>query len=183
MAWAQERVLVSSDRYLMKILDRTVSSQDITYQVRNLKALNCIYDDAFVIQYFGRDFIKSMNSFISGLPKTETELRPYLHKQEKLLVQIRTFFKMLRYSEDQKAKVSPELEKLLRQSTKENNCESEVLYKDTLKTNFITLMQVELYLRTRYGGQLKNSNFESVKPSIDLFIESLDKQFGHEYYW
>jgi hypothetical protein len=58
------------------------------------------------------------------------------------------------------------------------------LYKDTLKTNFIGLIEAELYLRTRYGAQLKQSRgFDGIRSSIELFIESLDKQFAHEYYW
>lgn len=98
---------------------------------------------------------------------------------------VRYLFKMIRYSEDQNKKISPELQKLIRQGTKENNCETEVLYKDTLKTNFISLIEMELYLRSRYEGQLKGNkrNFDLIKPSIDLFVDSLDKQFSHEYYW
>jgi hypothetical protein len=91
---------------------------------------------------------------------------------------------MLRYSEDQKGGVSPELSSLIRQTTKENACGTSVLYKDTLKTNFLALLQLELYLRSRYGNQLKNAkNFTEVRASVDLFVESLDKQFPHEYYW
>jgi hypothetical protein len=45
-------------------------------------------------------------------------------------------------------------------------------------------MEMELYLRARYGGQYKTSQrFEAVRSSIELFVESLDKQFTHEYYW
>ena len=76
------------------------------------------------------------------------------------------------------------LAQLIRESAKENKCNSEVLYKNTLKTNFIALMEMELYLRSRYGGQLKGSSqFDAVRQSIELFIESPDKQFQHEYYW
>jgi hypothetical protein len=84
-----------------------------------------------------------------------------------------------------KSKVTPELEKLIREGTKENKCETAVLYKDTLKSNFINLLQTEIYLRTRYGAQVKSGtrNFDSLRPSIDLFVDSLDKQFSHEYYW
>ncbi len=96
----------------------------------------------------------------------------------------RSFFKMLRYSEDQKTEVSKSLTKLIRQSSTENKCNQEVLYRDTLKTNFMSLMEMELYLRARYGGQLKtNQRFEAIRSSIELFVDSLDKQFNHEYYW
>lgn len=184
IAWAQEAQVVSSDRFLLKILDRTVSVQDIQYQLRNLEALNCIYDDSFVIQYFEKAYIGDLKDFLSKLPKDDEEVRRFLHGKEGVLKKTRHFFKMLRYSEDQKAEVSPTLAKLIRESTKENKCNTEVLYKDTLKSNFIALMEMELYLRARYGGQLRaNQRFESVRSSIELFVESLDKQFTHEYYW
>lgn len=176
--------VVSSDRFLLKILDRTISLSDVQFQQRNIEALNCIYDDAFVVKFFEKSFAKDLQKFLKDFPKTDEEIRRHLHGNEALLKKIRHFFKMLRYSEDQKTDVNPKLTKLIRESAKENKCNSEVLYKDTLKTNFIALMEMELYLRARYGGQVKsNENFEAIKPSIELFVESLDKQFPHEYYW
>lgn len=181
---AQVLTPVSSDRYIMKILDRTVSIQDIGFQLRNLGALHCIYDDAFVIRYFDKKFLPELKTFMDKFPKENTDIRTYLQANELILKKIRTFFKMLRYSEDQEGNVSLELAKLIREGTKENRCGTSVLYKDTLKTNFIALLQMELYLRSRYGNQLKTSrNFEEIRSSADLFVESLDKQFPHEYYW
>lgn len=176
--------VVSSDRFLLKILDRTISLHDIEFQERNIKALNCIYNDAFVIKFFEKSFMKELETFLKSFPKTDDDIRRYLHIHEPIMKKIRHFFKMLRYSEDQKADVNPKLTKLIRESAKENKCNADVLYKDTLKTNFLALMEMELYLRARYGGQVKSSdNFEAIKPSIELFVESLDKQFPHEYYW
>jgi hypothetical protein len=176
--------VVSSDRFLLKIIDRTISLQDFQFQLRNIKALNCIYDDAYIIQYFGKGFIQEMDEFLKKFPATDTEVRDYLHQNDAFLKKSRHFFKILRYSEDQKNDVSEKLALLIRESAKENRCNTQVLYKDTLKTNFIALVEMELYMRARYGAQLKTGQrFESVKPSIELFVESLDKQFGHEYYW
>lgn len=168
----------------MKILDRTVSVQDMSFQLRNMSALNCVYDDAIVVRYFDKKFIPDLKIFLDKLPVEAKDLRSFLHGQEPILKKIRTLFKLLRYSEDQKANVSQELTKLIRESSKENRCGAAVLYKDTLKTNFLALLQLELYLRSRYGNQIKTSkSFDEVRASIDLFIESLDKQFPHEYYW
>lgn len=175
---------VSSDRYIMKILDRTVSVQDMEFQLRNIGALQCIYDDAFVVRYFDKKFLPDLQSFLAKFPRDSKEVRTYLQTHDAMLKKIRTFFKMLRYSEDQEGNVSPELAKLIREGAKENKCGTSVLYKDTLKTNFIALLQMELYLRSRYGNQLKTSrSFEEIRSSVDLFVESLDKQFPHEYYW
>jgi hypothetical protein len=176
--------VVSSDRFLIKILDRTISFQDFQFQLRNVKALNCIFDDSMVIQYFEKGFINDLDQFIKKFPKGDDEVRRYLHESEPILKKTRVFFKMLRYSEDQKSDVNKNLTKIIRDSAKENKCNLDVLYKDTLKTNFISLIEMELYLRARYGGQLKNNaRFETIRPSIELFVESLDKQFTHEYYW
>jgi hypothetical protein len=176
--------VVSSDRFIIKILDRTVSFQDINYQLRNIEALNCIYDDSYIVQFFEKKFISTLRDFIKNFPSEDEEVRRYLHSNENFLKQLRYFFKMLRYSEDQKTDVSGNLKNLIRESASENRCNTDVLYKNTLKTNFIALMEMELYLRSRYGGQLKNNtSFDSIKSSIELFVESLDKQFSHEYYW
>ena len=180
-----QSVLVSSDRFLLKVVDRAISVQDISYQQRNLEALSCIYEDSLVVSYFEKSFIKDLNSFLKNVPAGEAEIVKYLHEQEAVLKKIRSFFKMLRYSEDQNKKVSTELSQLIREGTRENNCQKEILHKDSLKTNFKSLIEMELYLRSRYEGQLRSNkrNFDFVRPSIDLFVESLDKQFLHEYYW
>jgi hypothetical protein len=181
-AWAQS--LITSERFLLKIIDRTVSLFDFQYQQRNLRALHCIYDDSLVVQYFGRPFVKEFEVFLKDFPQKDDEVRRYLIQHEELLKKIRHYFKILRYSEDQKTQVSPKLTKVVREATRENRCDKEVLHKDTLKTNFISLLQMELYFRSRYAGQLKSSRgFEAIRPSIDLFVESLDKQFQHEYFW
>jgi hypothetical protein len=182
-AWAQK--LISSDRFLVKILDRTISYHDIVFHERNLSALNCIYPDSLTVGYLEKPFLVELETFIKKFPKDDDGVKTYMHGNEPVLKKIRLYFKMLRYSEDQNAKVTQDLAELIREATKENKCDTKVLYKDTLKTNFIGLLRLELYLRTRYGSQLKASKrgFESIRPSLDLFVDSLDKQFGHEYFW
>lgn len=181
----QGQNLISSDRFLIKILDQTVTLLDVGYQLRNLKALDCIYQDSMIIQYFDKKIIQELSTFLAEFPVEDQEVQKHLYRNVEMLKKIRHFFKILRYSEDQRVKVSGDLTKILRQSIQENKCDPEVLHKDTLKTNFLELMEMELYLRSRYGGQLKGTNrsFTIIKPSIDLFVDSLDKQFVHEYYW
>jgi hypothetical protein len=188
LAWVSSfaaPVQVSSDRFLLKIIDQTISVSDFQFQVRNLEALHCVYDDALVIRYFGKNFIKEMSAFVSNFPKDDEGVRVHMHKETELLRKVRLLFKLLRYSEDQKDLVSTKLTQLIREGSRENKCAPAILHKESLKTNFIHLMQVELYLRSRYGNQLTESkqNFDSIRPSIDLFVDSLDKQFLHEYFW
>lgn len=168
----------------MKIVDRTLSLQDVEFQLRNLSGLKCVYGDPLVVEYFGESFIKGLRTFVRSIPESAQKARAFLHDEESFLKQLRYFFKMLRYSEDQKAKVTEKLTGLIRQNARANKCNLEILHEDSLKTNFIALLQLEIYLRSRYGGQLKSAkNFNEIRPSIDLFVESLDKQFSHEYYW
>ncbi len=176
--------VISSDRFLIKILDRTISFNDIQFQFRNIQALNCVYDNSFVVQYFGKGFLGQLNTFIKNFPTGDEQSRKFLQKNEKLLKQMRYLFKMLRYSENQRAEIDPSVIKLIRESVAANKCDPEILYKETLKTNFIGLLELEIYLRSRYGGQLKSqTSFQEIRPSVDLFVESIDKQFTHEYYW
>jgi hypothetical protein len=137
------------------------------------------------VGYLDKSFLNELEVFVEKFPKEEDQIKTYMHGHEAVLKKMRFYFKMLRYSEDQNSKVTQDLAEIIREATKENKCDSKVLYKDTLKTNFIGLLRLELYLRTRYGGQLKASKrgFETIRPSLDLFVDSLDKQFGHEYFW
>lgn len=176
--------IINTDRFLLKIVDRTISVHDISFQIRNLRGLKCVYSDALVLQYFSKDLISKLDRFVKDLPDDDVGSKSYLYQHEDELKSIRYIFKMLRYTEDQKHKVSPQLTQLIRESTKENGCEAAILYKDTLKTNFRNLLELELYFRSRYGAQMKSNNnrFDSIRSSIDLFVDSLDKQFTHEYY-
>ena len=161
---------VSSDRFLIRILDKTVSFQDIRIQLRNLKALNCIYEDSYVIRYFKTDFINQMEDFLVKMPKKEDEIKSYLHSREGVLKELRYFFKMLLYVQDQKIEVSSKVKNLMRESAEQNKCSTGVFYKDTLKTNFNTLMEMEVYLRTRYGSQMKTKeSFDNVRSSLEIF--------------
>jgi len=153
--------------------------------MRNLKALHCVYSDSLVINYFGKNFAKNLEKFLKKLPKDINTQSSYLRAQKEMLLQVRLFFKMLRYSEDQNKKVNQSAVELIRESAQVNKCDREILYKDRVKTNFQALLELEIYLKSRYEGQLKSTRtqFHTIKPSIDLFVETLDKQFTHEYYW
>ncbi len=179
-----DQVLLS-DRFIFKVMDDVYSLQDLNYQSRNLNALKCVYPDAFVLRYFGEDFLKKFKKFNEEFPQENSEAIKYLHLHEDLLRQIRFFFKGMKYAEDQKLVVSEDVTKIIIEATKVNKCDTKILKDDGLKANFISLLRLELYLRSRYAPQMdsKKIDFNTVKSSIDLFIESLDKQFSHEYFW
>jgi len=177
--------LISSDRFVFKVMDDIYSFHDLSYQSRNLSALKCIYSDAFVVKYFGEDFLLKFKKFIQEFPKENLEVIKYLHLNEDILKQIRFFFKGMKYAEDQKLVVNQDVKNLIVTSTKVNKCDLKILKDDGLKANFTSLLRLELYLRSRYAPQMdsKKIDFQTVRSSIDLFIESLDKQFSHEYFW
>jgi hypothetical protein len=139
----------------------------------------CI-DDTLVIQYFEKSFMQN-SILLSRIFQPDEEVRRYLHGNERSK---RPDSSSKCFVIRKMKVVSPALTKIIRESAKENKCNTENLYKDTLKTNFITLMEMELYLRADYGVSRKKTKVSKLSnlqlnfcriPSISLF--------GHEYCW
>ena len=173
----------TSDRFLLKIVDKTISLKDIEFQLRNFEALECAYPASIINDYFGAKFPQNWQNFIKKMPQESKEVSLYLHTQDDFLKSLRRYFKLLRYSHDQRGEVSRDLKSLMKESMMSHKCSKDVFYKKRLKTSFLDLLKAELYLKSRYGNQLQDvRNASTVKDSIDLFMESLDKQFYHEYY-
>lgn len=173
----------TSDRFLLKIVDKTISLRDIEFQLRNFKALHCAYPNSIINDYFGSKFTQNWQKFLKDMPKDSKEVSLYMHTKDDFLKSLRLYFKLLRYSYDQRGEISRELTSLMSESMVSHKCSKDVFYKSRLKTNFLDLLKAELYLKSRYGNQLQDArNASTVKDSIDLFMESLDKQFYHEYY-
>lgn len=173
----------TSDRFLIRIVDKTISLKDLHFELRNLKALNCAYPNSIIRHYFGAEFLGRWQNFLNKMPTETKKVSLYLYDQDPFLKELRLYLKLLRYSQDQRAEVTPELNEIMMESLRVNNCGKDIFYKNRLKTTFYAVLRSELYLKSRYGNQLSDSrNAGSVKSSIDLFMESLDKQFYHEYY-
>lgn len=179
-----EMRVLTSERFIFRVVDQSVGVSDIKYQLRNLQGLDCVNHQSLIIRYFGKGFAFDMDRFVREIPQDSKQVSDYLHKHQELLKKMRIFFKLLRYADDQQTSVSVDVRKLVRESAKENKCNTEILYKDDLKSNFKQLLRLEVYLRGRYGSQLEDKrSFESIKQSMELFMDSLDKQFAHEYFW
>lgn len=176
--------VLTSERFIFRVVDQSVGVSDLKYQLRNLQGLDCVNHQSLIIRYFGKGFAFDMDRFVREIPQDSKQVSDYLHKHQELLKKMRIFFKLLRYADDQQTSVSVDVRKLVRESAKENKCNTEILYKDDLKSNFKQLLRLEVYLRGRYGSQLEDKrSFESIKQSMELFMDSLDKQFAHEYFW
>jgi hypothetical protein len=180
---SEERVL-TSERFIFRIVDQSIGISDINFQLRNLQGLDCVNHQSLIVRYFGKGFPLEMTKFLKDLPLDSAQVPAYLHVHQELLKKMRIFFKLLRYADDQQTTISLDIRKLVRESAKEYKCNTEILYKDDLKSNFKQLLRLEMYLRGRYGSQLADKrSFESIKQSMELFMDSLDKQFAHEYFW
>lgn len=146
--------------------------------------LDCVNNQSLIVRYFEKGFAGEIASFLKNFPEDNKDVSPYMHNHQEVLKKLRIFFKLLRYAEDQQTAVSTDVKSLIRETAREYKCSNEILYKNDLKTNFKQLLRLELYLRGRYGTQLEDKrSFESIKQSMELFMESLDKQFAHEYFW
>jgi hypothetical protein len=178
-------VIVSSDRLILKIGDQVYSLSDMKYQVRNLKALDCIYDGGVIVRYFGKEFIRQLDEFVNDYPESPQNRESYFKNKEPLLKQVRLLFKGIKYAEDQKLMLTETVEGLIRESASLNKCDSSVLKENSLKANFISLLRLELYLRSRYSStnmKSKAENYKILNESMNLFIESIDKQLPHEFF-
>jgi hypothetical protein len=178
-------IIVSSDRLILKIGDQVYSLSDMKYQVRNLKALHCIYDGGVIVRYFGKEFIRQLDEFVNDYPESPQNRESYFKNKEPLLKQVRLLFKGIKYAEDQKLMLTETVEGLIRESASLNKCDSSVLKENSLKANFISLLRLELYLRSRYSStnmKSKAENYKILNESMNLFIESIDKQLPHEFF-
>jgi hypothetical protein len=185
LGWADNKV-ISSDKLILKISDQVFALSDFRFQFRNLKALDCIYShNSIVIQYFGRSFLTKFDRFLEKYPEETSEIARFHKNHEFFLKQLRFFFKGIKYADDQKLVFNETLESLIKESASLNRCDQSVLKENKLKANFVSLLRLELYLRTRYSGSKEKVNkneLKRLKDSIDLFVESIDKQLPHEYF-
>ena len=179
----QEKVL-SNERFIFRIVDQSIGLSDIRFQRRNIQGLDCVNNESLIIRYFEKGFAGELDKFLNKFPEETKDVPDYLHNNQPILKKLRILFKLLRYADDQQTNVSVDVRKLIRETAKEYKCSNEILFKDDLKTNFKQLLRLELYLRGRYGNQLVDKrSFESIRQSMELFMDSLDKQFSHEYFW
>lgn len=161
--WSLFANTIVYDRLLLKVMDQVYSLQDFKYQLRNLKTLNCVFPDSITVRYFTPAFLESFSNFLQDYPSTSDKIQTYYMDKELLLRKLRLFFKGIKYSEDQKLTVSDEVEGLIRESTKINKCDPDILKTNGLKANFLSLLRLELYLRSRYVDSSTNSKEEILK--------------------
>ena len=171
-----------SDRFLFRVVDQVVGLQDLRLTDADLSALQCHFSDSLLIEYVGPGFISQLHEVIPQLETLKTPLR------EKLplvifLSSVRQGWKLLSYIDGQEVQITSELEKGLLKPSKCPRVQGE---RQKLRASFRRWLRVEIYLRSRYAqGGISNDKGKIEKrfQSINLFVDSLDKQLVHEDFW
>jgi len=177
-ALAGEGNFISEDRLLFKISDKVISQEDIGYFDRNIKTLKCLYPDSLTYRYFGEEFVETLSRFQNT--DFPSEVKKDLIFKKKLV----SLFKLLKYSDSQRLGLSKDLVSLVKESIRVNRCKTDVLFKGELRANFKSLLSLELYLKSRYATSLKGQDSQGdLRQSMDILIESIDKQYQHEFYF
>lgn len=185
---ATKKDILSQDRYFFKIINTVISQKDLSYLERNLKVLKCVFETPVLTDLFSSELVKNLSHFLTQLPSShkidDQKVRDKLKSHEKMMKKLRMLFKLLLYVKNQSILIRPQMIQLVRSTIKENKCSEDVFYKKSLKTNFLELLKLEIYLKSRYGTQMKkNDEIDVTKASLSTFVESLDKQYSHEYFW
>lgn len=170
------------DRFLFRVADQVISLQDLRLADDDFVALKCHLPDSLVLEFLGSSFQKRLHENVLVLEKLDGQLgenRPLVI----FLASIRQIWKLLNYVDTQEVTITSELEKSLLAPSK---CPSIASSDKKLKASFKRWLRVEIYLRSRYaqnGIDQKVEKKEKRFQSINLFIDSLDKQIAHEDFW
>lgn len=170
------------DRFLFRVADQVVSLQDLKLTDEDFSALQCHLDDSLILEYLGSGFRKKLHENVLLLEKLEGPLgahRPLVI----FLASMRQVWKLLNYVDAQEVAITPELEKSILAPSK---CPSVTGTDKKMIASFKRWLRVEIYLRSRYaqnGMDQRPERKEKRFQSINLFIDSLDKQIVHEDFW
>lgn len=170
------------DRFLFRVSDQVVGVEDLNQAHVDLTTLRCHFSDALLIEYLGEGFLAKLEKETETLSK----LTKPLGEQTPLIIflsAIRQKWKLMVYVDSQEVDISPDLEKGLMGS---KACASIEGTDKKMRGSFRKWLRVEIYLRSRYGQGMTASDTsrkEKRLQSVNLFVDSLDKQVTHEDFW
>src|SRR5690606_33116645 len=84
----------TSDRFLLKIVDKIISVKDLHFGLRNLEALDCAYSGSIIHNYFQKSFVREWKDFLKDLPTESKEISRYLYQKEAFLKKLRLYLKL-----------------------------------------------------------------------------------------
>jgi hypothetical protein len=170
------------DRYLFRVADQVIGVEDMGQAHVDLTTLECHFSDALLIEYLGEGFLAKLEKEVAALSKLTTPLG----EQTPLVIflsAVRQKWKLMVYVDSQEVDVAADLEKGL---LKSKGCAGIAGSDGKIRGSFRKWLRVEIYLRSRYGqGKTASDTSRRDKrlQSINLFVDSLDKQVTHEDFW
>ena len=175
-----KKVLVK-DKLVFKVVNEIFSLSDLVEYKRQFDLFKCFYgQEALIIQAFSNDF-----KFDPGLYSPEKFTRVEKQKYQAVL----PFFKLLVYSKTYQLPLSNELVETLKNgSGQRSDCVGSIFNtKNELQSTFKDLLQLEIFLRSRFltaekKEQLNKDLSKAVENVRDL-SKSVNKQLSQIIYW
>lgn len=168
------------DRFLFRVADQVVAGDDLAQAGEDLTALDCRFPDSLLADYLGKGLAPKLREEAVALAKLEGPLKAHPPRTI-FLGTLRRYWKLLTYVEGQEVEIAPALEKELANVP---GCPSIIDGDNKVRASFRRWLRTEIYLRSRYArAGVAGTNPEKRRESIELFVDSLDKQLGHEDFW
>lgn len=147
--------------------------KDLKGLAPNLKEIECHLGNSLILSLQKDSFLKRLQENL------QFEVRPN-SKQVLFFNELRKLLKLTYYAKSQEVHISDKLKDLIQKNR--TNCSATP--GDKLKQIFYDLLQLELFLKSRYPnfdhkGRVQNS----VRSSYELLRDSVDGQITHEYFW
>ncbi len=174
--------LAEGDRFLFRVGDQVVGARDLGQAADDLTAIGCRFPDSLLLEYLGEGYLVKLRHERDVLAGLKTPLASSVPTTI-FLASLRRVWKLLAYVDTQEVTLAPALEK---EVLKAKGCPSAEATRGQMRASFRRWLRVEVYLRSRYGQGRPGADAERRDKrfhSIDLFVDSLDKQMSHENFW
>jgi hypothetical protein len=164
------------------VSEQVVGVEDLAQAHVDLTALQCHFPDALLVEYLGEGFLAKLAKEAGTLASLSTPLG----EQTPLVIfvsAVRQKWKLMVYVDSQEVDITADLESGL---LKSKSCAKLATSDGKMRGSFRRWLRVEIYLRSRYGQGITaadSSRKERRLQSINLFVDSLDKQVSHEDFW
>ncbi len=168
------------DRFLFRVADQVVAGDDLTQAGEDLTALACRVPDSLLVDYLGKGLAPKLREEAVALAKLEGPLKGHTPRIIFLGTLLR-YWKLVTFVEGQEVEIPAALEKELATG---QSCPTVIDPDNRMRASFRRWLRTEIYLRSRYArAGAASSRPEKRRESIELFVDSLDKQLDHEVFW
>lgn len=186
LSFAQEDVYI--DKFAFKVGSEAYTVSDIETSFSYLRFIDCIQPNNFLVSssFLPLFQLKEMNF------KSVKSNESFTNDEKKYFKKVIPFYKMLIYKNTYEIVVKKDLVQAMELQARKNSClqflskkSNTVLSSDE---NFKNIMQLELFLRSRFWnsdktGPSNSQEFQkAVKSALEL-TKSVSKQITHQLYW